>query len=401
MTSPVHNIKDPDASPRPVFALFALGFRPFFLLAGIAATFLVPLWIHRFLDVTAPAGYYDPLSWHAHEMLFGYSVAVIAGFLLTAAHNWTGLPTLAGKPLAALALLWLAARVLPFFAPQVAPVVIASVDMLFLPLLALALAIPLLRSRQWQQLVFLPVLVALSGANLMVHLQQLGLSASSASTGIKFALYLVLLLIVILGGRVIPFFTDRGLEREVTRRWKLVEGLSIGSLLLLAILDLLDFPAPVLATIAATAALAHALRLYGWYQSAIWRVPMLWILQLAYAWLVLGLVLQALAAAGLLNPMLALHAHTLGAIGGMTLGMMARVSLGHSGREINAACLTIWVFVLINLAALVRVLLPIVDASRYSLWLQLSAILWTLAFALFVLGYAPILMKPRVDGRPG
>jgi len=397
----MHNIDDPDAPPVAAFALFALGFRPFFLLAGIAAALLVPLWVYRFLNAMPPANYYDPLTWHAHEMLFGYSAAVIAGFLLTAVHNWSGLPTLAGKALAALALLWLAARVLPFFSPLVAPIVIASVDMLFLPLLALALAIPLLRSRQWQQLVFLLVLGALSGANLMVHLQQLGFSASSAPAGMKFALYLVLLLIVILGGRVIPFFTDRGLDREVTRRWKAIEALSIGSLLLLAILDLQNVTAPVVASVAAGAALVHALRLYGWYQAGIWRLPMVWVLQLAYAWLVVGLLLQALAAAGLLNPMLALHAHTLGAIGGMTLGMMARVSLGHSGREINATCLTTWAFVLINLAALVRVLLPIVDAPHYSLWLQLAAIFWTLAFALFVLVYAPMLVKPRVDGHPG
>ena len=397
----MQHFEDPDAPSAPRFALFALGFRPFFLLAGVAATLLVPLWIYRFLQGIPPAGYYDPLTWHAHEMLFGYSVAVIAGFLLTAVQNWSGLPTLTGKTLAALALLWLAARVLPFFSPLVAPVIIASVDMLFLPLLALAIAIPLLRSRQWQQLVFLPVLAALSGANLMVHWQQLGFGAISAPSGIKFALYLVLLLIVILGGRVIPFFTDRGLEREVTRRWKSIEALAIGSLLLLAILDLLDVAAPILATIAATAALIHALRLYGWYHSGIWRVPMVWILQLAYAWLVIGLLLQALAAVGLLNPMLALHAHTLGVIGGMTLGMMARVSLGHSGREISACCLTSWAFVLLNLATLIRVLLPIVGASHYSLWLQLSAIFWTLAFALFVLVYAPILVKSRVDGRPG
>jgi len=392
------NIEDPDANPASRFALFALGFRPFFLLAGITAVLLVPLWVYHFTGAEAAFAYYDPLTWHGHEMLFGYNVAVIAGFLLTAVRNWTGLPTPSGKALAGLVLLWLAGRVLPFFA---SPWLIAAVDLLFLPVLAIAIAIPLLRSRQNQQLVFLLVLAALAGANLMVHLQLLGFDTSSARLGLKLATYLVILLVVVLGGRVIPIFTDHGLNREASQRWKAVEILAIVALLLLMILELAAAPPMAIAVLAGLAALMHAIRLYGWYQAGIWRVPLLWVLHLGYAWLVVGLLLQALGVSGHINPLLYLHAFTLGAIGSMTLGMMARVSLGHTGRELVVGWPLSAAFALINLAAVTRVILPLLDAQRYSLWIVLAGVFWTLAFVLFVFVYARILVLPRIDGRPG
>jgi len=392
------NIEDPDANPAPRFALFALGFRPFFLLAGIAAVLLVPLWVYNFAGAEPAYTYYDPLTWHGHEMLFGYGVAVIAGFLLTAARNWTGLPTPSGKALAGLVLLWLAGRVSPFFG---SPWLIASVDLLFLPVLAIAIALPILRSGQKQQLVFLLVLAALTGANLMVHLQLLGFEPSSAGLGLKLATYLVILLVVILGGRVIPFFTDNGLNREASRSCKTVEILAIGSLLLLVLLDLAAAAPIAIAVLAGLAALMHAIRLYGWYQAGIWRVPLLWVLHLAYAWLVIGLLLLALGTGDQINPILYLHAFTLGTIGGMTLGMMARVSLGHTGRELVVGWPLSTAFALINLAAVTRIILPLFYAQHYSLWIMLAAIFWTLAFMLFLLFYARVLILPRVDGRPG
>jgi uncharacterized protein involved in response to NO len=400
MNTPL-NIEDPGANPVSRFALFSLGFRPFFLLAGITAVMLVPLWVYIFTGAEAAFAYYDPLTWHGHEMLFGYSVAVIAGFLLTAVGNWTGLPTPSGKALGGLVLLWLAGRVLPFFAASIAPWLIAAVDLLFLPALAIAIAIPLLRSRQNQQLVFLLVLAALTGSNLMVHLQLLGFDASSARLGLKLATYLVIMLVAVLGGRVIPFFTDRGLNRQASRQWKAVEILAIASLLLLMILELAAAPPMAIAMLAGLAALTHAIRLYGWYQAAIWRVPLLWVLHLGYAWLVVGLLLQALGVSGHINPLLYLHAFTLGAIGSMTLGMMARVALGHTGRELVVGWRLGAAFVLINLAAVTRIILPLLDAQHYNLWIVLAGVFWTLAFVLFVFVYARILILPRVDGRPG
>jgi uncharacterized protein involved in response to NO len=325
-------------------------------------------------------------------------VAVIAGFLLTAVQNWTGLPTPSGKALAGLALVWLGGRVLPFFAP---PWLIAAVDLSFLPLLGIAIALPILRSHQKQQLVFLLVLAALTGANLMVHLQLLGFESSSARLGLKLATYLVILLVVILGGRRIIKKTDRGLGQESSRSWKTVEILSIVSLAVLAILELASAAPMAIAGLAGLVAAVHAFRLYGWYQINIWRVPLLWVLHMGYAWLVVGLLLLALGVGGYINPLLYLHAFTLGTIGGMTLGMMARVSLGHTGRELRVGWPLNTAFALINLAAVTRIILPLFYAQYYSLWIMLAGIFWTLAFALFLIGYARILILPRVDGRPG
>ena len=225
--------------------------------------------------------------------------------------------------------------------------------------------------------------------------------SNARSSGLKLATYLVIMLVAVLGGRVIPFFTNGGLNREASRQWKVVEILAIASLLLLMILELTVAPSMAIAVLAGLAALMHAIRLYGWYQAAIWRVPLLWVLHLGYTWLVVGLLLLALGVSGLISPLLYLHAFTLGVIGSMTLGMMARVSLGHTGRELVVGWPLSAAFALINLAAVTRVILPLLDAQHYSQWIILAGVFWTLAFMLFVFVYARILILPRVDGRPG
>ena len=403
MTIPVMNIDNPDTVPSTRIALFDLGFRPFFLLAGIAALLLVPLWIHVYLHGVAVLAYYPTMvSWHGHEMLFGYSVAVIAGFLLTAVRNWTGMQTPAGAALAVLVLLWLAGRVLPFFSGVLPHWLIALVDTAFLPVLAVSLAVPLIRRRQKHNLVFLPVLGGLTLGNLMIHLQLLGITRETAAPGITLGIGLIVLLIAILGGRVIPFFTEKGITGGVTtRRWRPIEFLSPGALLVLVLLDLSQAPPLAIMGVALLAASANGIRLFGWYHSGIWSVPLLWVLHLGYAWLVAGFLLQALAAAGLVNPMLALHAFTAGGIGTVTLGMMARVALGHTGRELRVAPAMTWAFILVSLAACSRVFLPLLVPAGYREWIVLAGVCWSAAFALFVITYARILIRPRVDGRPG
>jgi uncharacterized protein involved in response to NO len=278
---------------------------------------------------------------------------------------------------------------------------IAVVDTAFIPVLAVILSVPLLRSRQKHNLVFLFVLAALTAANVMVHLQVLGYTQSTAPGGIHFAIYLIVLLIAILGGRVIPFFTERGIAGATTRRWTGVEYLSFGALIGLMALDLMDATPIAVIVIGILAAIGHAVRLAGWYQRTVWSVPLLWVLHLGYAWLVAGFVLTALSAAGLINPMLALHAFTTGGIGTITLGMMARVALGHTGRALHVGAAMTWAFVFANLAGISRVFLPILSPGRYSEWVALAGMLWTAAFTLFVISYARVLTRPRVDGRPG
>ncbi|MFZ0469042.1 MAG: NnrS family protein [Thiogranum sp.] len=395
------NIEDPDARPGFRVALFNLGFRPFFLVAGIAACLLMALWLYSYTHGQLQPGYYGSVGWHSHEMVFGYTVAVIAGFLLTAVRNWTGRQTPSGVALAALMTLWVAGRIAPFFPDELPQLIIAGVDLAFLPALAVTLSVPLLRSRQKHNLVFLFVLAALTAANLMIHLQVLGFTQTTAKSGIYFAVYLIVFLIAILGGRVIPFFTEKALPRAKTRQWKTVEYLSLGTLLVLIAFDLIDAAPPALVVVATLAAIVHGIRLYGWYHKMLWSVPLLWILHVGYAWLVAGFVFKALSAAGLVNPALAIHAFTAAGIGTLTLGMMARVALGHTGRALRTGTAMTGAFVLISLAGFCRVVLPLVVPGRYAEWILLAGTLWSAAFVVFVISYARVLIQPRIDGRPG
>lgn len=382
--------------------MFALGFRPFFLAAGVAAIGLVGLWIADYAGAISLPTYYGAVSWHGHEMVFGYTAAVVAGFLLTAVRNWTSVQTLRGGALAALLALWLAGRLAPLLPGVLPGWFVAVVDLAFLPILAASLAVPLLRRRQWRNLPFVPILLVLAAANALVHLDVLGVAPGRAKSGLYLGVDLIVLLISIIGGRVIPFFTERALPGAKPRVWTPVEWACIGSVVALAALGLSP-GAPILTVIVATvAAAAHGLRLWGWSDRRVGSVPLLWILHAGYGWLVVGFALEALSAAGIVRPQLALHAYTAGAIGALTLGMMARVSLGHTGRVLGAAPPMVAAFALVNVAAVLRVFaawgLP---DEWYVAAIVASGIAWAAAFALFVGAYAPILTRPRSDGLEG
>lgn len=383
------------------YALFALGFRPFFLLAGLFAVILMALWSAAFVTNHTLATYYGMVGWHSHEMIFGYAAAVMTGFLLTAVGNWTGIRTTSEAPLAALSALWLAGRIIPFFPAAIPLWLTALVDFLFFPALTVFLAIPLLRSRQRRNLFFIPLLGAFAPANLLVHLEVLGFAEGFARAGIFLGLDLIILLIVIMGGRVIPFFTERALPGVSPKRWPWVEWLSIGSVIAFIVAEFF-LPHSILAgVIAGLAAASNALRLSGWYTEKFWSVPLLWVLHLGYGWIVAGFCLKVLAAAGLVSPQWTIHAFTVGGIGVLTLGMMARVSLGHAGRPLEASKSMAIGFALINLAAAARGLAPIFFPEWLLHLVALSGALWILSFAIFLEVYTPILIKPRIDGRPG
>jgi uncharacterized protein involved in response to NO len=389
-----------NAAPRS-YVLFALGFRPFFLLAAIFAVVLMAQWVLTFVGNREFANYYGAIGWHSHEMIFGYAVAVIAGFLLTAVRNWTEIQTAAGSPLVGLTALWLVARLMPFFPDAFPPWLIAAVDIAFLPALAIALSIPLLRSGQMRNLIFLPVLGALALANFLVHLELTGYAESSARAGTFLGLNLIVLLIVIMGGRVIPFFTERALSGVIPKRRPAIEWLSAASALAFLIAELLLPNSMLAGWLAALAAVSNGIRLIGWYTNRFWSVPLLWVLHLGYAWVVAGFCLKALAAIGLISPQFTVHAFSVGGIGVLTLGMMARVSLGHTGRPLTAATPMALAFVLINLTAVLRGILPIIFPQWLPQLVALSGGLWVAAFAIFLAIYAPILTQPRIDGRPG
>ena len=394
-------LQDPQARlPADHFALFELGFRPFFLLAGISGVLLVGAWLWWYLNHGTGAGYYGPVLWHAHEMLFGYAVAVVAGFLLTAVRNWTQQQTPRGRALLWLVLLWLAGRLLPFAAGMVPAWSIALVDLAFLPLLALVLGYPLVQRRQTSNLVFLVILFALTACNLLVHLEVLGLAAPGTGREASLAaVYILILLITIMGGRVIPFFTEKAIPgvQTCSRVW--VEHLGLAALVLFILFK--SFAPALAALCALVAGLAHGLRLQGWYDRGIWSRPLLWVLHLGYAWLVLGLLLEPLAWLAWIPASLATHALTLGALGLITLGMMARVALGHTGRTLDTGPAVLWAFRLLALAVTLRVLAPLFVMPWYPYWVLSAGISWIMAFGLFVWVYRPILTRPRLDGMPG
>ncbi|WP_428353942.1 NnrS family protein [Methyloprofundus sp.] len=381
---------------------FALGFRTFFTLAGLAALILMLLWRSLYDGSLALDNYYFANSyWHAHEMLLGYTAAVIAGFLLTAVSNWTGQKTLSGGGLAGLALLWVYGRVLPFYSGLLADEFIALVDFLFLPILAFCLVKPIMAARYTRGYVFITLLLLMSLGNALVHMQILGLAEQSAWSGFQIVIALIIMMILVIAGRVFPFFTEKGLPGTFTIRNPLYDALSIGSAMLVFVLTIMQVSGFLLALTASLAAITNILRVKDWYEFRIWYVPLLWVLYLGYAWIIVGFIMTALSAFQLIPPTLALHAFTMGGIGVITLGMMARVSLGHTGRVLKASQAMAIAFALINIGALVRVVIPVLMPNWYADIIYASTLLWLAAFALFAYVYTPILTTARADGKAG
>lgn len=372
--------------------LLALGFRPFFLLAALLAAVAVPLWLMMLKGLVFSGGHLDPLAWHRHEMIFGYGLAVIAGFLLTAAQNWTARPMPAGAQLLALVALWLAARIALILGGP--PWLAITLDVAFPLAVALALWPPLWATRQWRNLGFVPLLCGFAGLALAAHLD-------APVDVYRVALLLIVLLLVVMGGRVIPAFTGNALPQARIRRQEAAEWPAIVSVAALVVLELLAAPGGWIAATALAAAALNALRMVPWGTLATLRQPILWILHAGYAWIVVGLALYGLAALGVLGPSPALHALAVGAFGSLTLGMMSRVALGHTGRPLVAARPIVLAYALINLAALARIVPPLAADSLYLASATASGVMWSLAFVLFLVVYVPILARPRVDGRPG
>ncbi|MBI2225601.1 MAG: NnrS family protein [Betaproteobacteria bacterium] len=380
------------------FALWNLGFRPFYLLAGLFAVLALALWTAHFAGWLAGASYLrDPL-WHAHEMIFGYAFAVIAGFLLTAVCNWTGLSTPTGSRLAAIAALWVAGRVLPA-TPW--PLAAAAADTAFALALAAGIGVPLVASGNRRNYFFIALMLAIGGANLAFHLAMSGRFEIPVRDMLQLGLNLIAFIMALMGGRVIPMFTANGVPgtKPVRRLW--LERVALASLLVLLAADLVHLPPVVVAVIAGISAAAHAWRLALWQPLLTRGTPLVWILHAAYAWLVLYLILRALAGIGIVPSNLATHALTVGAIGGLTLGMMTRTARGHTGRALRAEAAETACYVLINLAAVVRVFVPLAAPAFYRDTVIMSGVLWAAAFAVFVFKYWPILTRPRVDGRSG
>lgn len=378
--------------------LLRLGFRPFYLGGALIAAVWVPLWLMLYLGhpVVTPA--VPPLFWHAHEMLFGFALAIVIGFLLTAGKNWTGLPTPRGPALGALVLLWLAARVASLTGPDW---LYAGLDSALLPIVAVLFARLLLRAGNRRNLPLAGLLLALAAANIVFHLGVAGLLAVSALTPLYAGLALITMIEGVMAGRVIPAFTMavnpgvRLVAHAALERWTLaVTALGLAWWVLA--------PAhPLGALLLLGAGGLHLYRLRSWRSGLSAGRPILWILHAAYLWLPVGLWALALAQLGWLANSVGVHALALGATGGLIIGMITRTARGHTGRPLQTTALEVSAYALVLTAAWVRLLGALMPAAWYPMSLMLASTAWSLAFVLYLVQFAPWLMQTRLDGKDG
>ena len=385
-------------------AFLHLGFRPFFAGAALFAVASMSLWLaiyefRLYVDIkTLPT-----ILWHSHEMIYGYSMAVIAGFLLTAVRNWTGVMTLNGVGLFVLFLLWLAARILHFMPFPHVNVIAPIVDLLFMLLLLIAVAIPIIKVRQWMQAGILAVLLLLFLGNLLFYLSIFGLVRLSPQVGLYLGFYLILTMVFIMARRVVPFFIEKGVGYDVKiNNWLWLDILSLILFGAFAVSDIIWPDQEIVALLAVLLFLLHSLRLIQWHTSGIWKKPLLWVLYLGYGFISIGFALKAGVYLLGLSPFIALHAFSVGGVGMITLGMMSRVTLGHTGRNVfDPPRILSIIFTLIFCSAIFRVVMPLVMMSHYTLWIGISQIFWISSFVVFSFIFIPMLIKPRIDGQYG
>lgn len=379
------------------FALWNLGFRPFYLLASVFAALAVGVWVLQYSGALGAAPVRGP-AWHAHEMLFGYTMAVVAGFLFTAVRNWTGRPTPSGGALAAIVLLWVAGRVL-----MLTPYALAAgvVNALFPLAVAIGIGIPLFASHNRRNYFFVALLAGMTAAVLLFHLAALGFADWPARASLRVGLDLVLFIVAVVAGRVIPMFTNNGVPGAGASRRAWLETASLASLLAVLALDAVLVEGAWIAVAAVVAAALNAARLWLWRPWRTLGAPLVWVLHAAYAWIPIHLMLRAMAEVGWIASPPATHALTIGVIGGMTIGMMTRTARGHSGLTLEAGPAEVAAYSLVQLAAVVRVVGAIALPSAYTASVVVSGLLFSAAFALYAVRYWPVLTRPRVDGMPG
>jgi len=381
--------------------IFSAGFRPFFLLASLWASLAVPIWLVVFAGNGQVPTAFSPVVWHVHEMVFGYAAATVAGFLLTAIPNWTGRMPLQGKPLAALVLLWAVGRLAVLFSARIGAEGTAAIDLAFPAIFLGVVAREILAGRNWRNLPMLGALTLLLLGNLLVHLDSCGI-AETAELGNRIGIATLLMLISFVGGRIVPSFTRNWLakERPGISAPKSFDFFDRAVLTLTALALAVWVVAPeglVTPWVALAAGFSLGARLARWRGGATMREPLVWVLHLGYGWLSLGFLLLAFNGfVPLLPSTTALHALTVGAIGTMTLAVMTRATLGHTGRTLAAGPGTTTIYALVTLAAILRLLAPLAPTD-YVLVLSLAGAAWSGAFALFALLYARPLALPRLE----
>lgn len=380
-------------------AVLSYGFRPFFMLAGLHALLAMALWIGALSGLWTVGGGEGPVAWHAHEMLFGYSSAALAGFVLTAVPNWTGRLPVSGIPLLVLCLLWLAGRVANLAPGLLGEPASAALDMLFLPTLAFVVGREVVTGRNWQNLRVVAVITTLATLNAGFHV--VVATGGDTATVLRGSVALYVLLVSLIGGRIIPSFTRNYLAKRGADRlpapidWfdksVLAATLVAGAVWAIAPIG------PGTAALCAVTAIAHALRLGRWRGAGTWHEPLLLVLHFAYALVAAGFAALALAALGITTTASALHVLTVGVIGLTTLAVMTRASRGHTGRALSASPATTAAYICLLVAAIAR---PLADTlpQHYHALVSMSALGWLLGYALFVVEHAPMLLSRSRKG---
>jgi len=385
--------------------IFALAFRPLFLFGTIFSILAISWWSYFWLNPNDWTPYGGHIWWHSHEMLFGFGIAIVTGFLLTAVRNWTGVPGIGGTLLAGLVVVWLAGRIVISFGEALPWWTILSIDVSYLLLAAIALAYPIIKVKQWRNLMFIPILLVLALLNGISHWSVASNQPEIAVKVIHATIILFTLIIAIMGGRVMPMFTANGVGCKKSNPIMWLDTISIVSILAMVTIALIGFnqvDSLLLFCVSTIAAIANAIRFSRWGIQHTWSIPLLWSLHLSYIFIPIGFALLACYSMGWINNLSAsLHSFTVGAIGGMILSMISRVSLGHTGRPLKAHKLLTIAYALILVATLIRMIVPIWLPSFYNLSIGISGLLWAIAFLFFVIIYAPMLLSRRADGSPG
>jgi len=390
---------EPSFPPYEGPALFSYGFRPFFLGAALFAGVAIPVWVFIVAGGSSPAFLYAPREWHVHEMLFGFLPGVMTGFLLTAIPNWTGRAPLRGTPLVSLWVLWLAGRLVVAM-PGPAPFLAAVIDGGFLVVLAMIVWREIVAAGSWDRSPIGLLITLYAGANALFHV--LALRGVATDVAERVALSILLLLLTMIGGRLTPLFIGEYLaeQRSPARPapFSRLDGLSMLLVPVAAVAWIVHPEGLEAGALFVGAGLANLMRVSRWRGWMAWREPLVFILTVGYGWVALSLLALGGASLGVLPGANAVHVLTGGAVGTMTLAVMTRASLGHTGRPRHADLMTVIIYVLVNLGALLRVFAPASDAPTGPtiLLLGIAALGWSGAYLLFALVHGPILVRPSL-----
>ena len=376
--------------------ILSYGFRPFFFFGPLYAGIAILAWLPMFYGELALPTAFAPRDWHVHEMLYGYVPAVMTGFLLTAIPNWTGRLPLQGNALLILVVTWAAGRVAVSASGLIGWLPAATIDAAFLILVAAAAAREIMAGKNWRNLKIVLVVAVLAAGNIGFHLEAhfTGLAEYSLRLGIA----AVVTLLMLVGGRIIPSFTNNWLARRNAGRlptpFNRFDGLAVATGVLALLLWVALPDSPLAAAALLLAAALHAIRLSRWAGERSWREPLLLVLHVGYAFVPLGFALIGLAALHLVLPSAGMHALMVGAAGTMTLAVMSRASLGHAGRPLTASWPTRFIYAAVLIAAIARICAALEPGAGGPL-LHVAAAAWAVAFLGFAIVYAPVLWLPK------